>query len=177
MSPRGRVLFGMAAALAVLASSACSATPDPTADLLVTAPDFNEFAGDANNPGVHAFLERRCGTLDCHGQPGHAFRLYSSGGLRLPNDAGLISGGGADTPAEILANYRSLIGLQPEETNRVVAHLDPPTSLLVVAKPLALQTHKGGQELATGDSGDACLESWLVGEISLRACQDAAQVP
>jgi hypothetical protein len=165
------------AALAALAQAGCASTPDPKADTLVLAPDFNEFAGDAANPGVHAFLERRCGTLDCHGQTGRAFRLYSSGGLRMANDAGLISGGGADTPAEILANYQSLIGLQPEETSRVVARIDPPTSLLVVAKPLGLETHKGGHALATGDTGDACLESWLAGAIGLAACIAAAQVP
>ncbi len=164
-------------ALLTLATNGCTATPDPTAEVLVLAPDFGGFAGDANDPGVHAFLERRCGTLDCHGQSGRAFRLYSSGGLRMPNDAGLVSGGGPDTPEEIRANYQSLVGLQPEETGRVLAHLDPPTALLVVAKPLALQTHKGGQELAVGDTGDACLESWLVGEISLTACAAAAQVP
>lgn len=176
MKAQRLTLFALPAVLA-FAASHCATTPDATADVQVSAPDFNEFVGDANNPGVHAFLERRCGTLDCHGQVGRAFRLYSAGGLRMPNDAGLISGGGPDTPAELLANYQSLIGLQPEEMSRVVAHDDPPTSLLVVAKPLALQTHKGGQALATGDSGDACLESWLVREISLPACKDAAQVP
>jgi hypothetical protein len=158
-------------------TTGCAATPDTRSNTAILAPDFNEFAGDASNPGVHAFLERRCGTLDCHGQTGHAFRLYGSGGLRLANDAGLVSGEGPDTPEEILANYQSLVGLQPEEMSRVVAGLDPPIDLLVVAKPLGLQTHKGGQELATGDSGDACLESWLVGQIGLLQCQEAAQVP
>jgi hypothetical protein len=159
------------------AGSGCVAAPDSGATVLVPAPSFPQFAGDANNPGVHAFLERRCGTLDCHGQTGRPFRLYSSGGLRKANDAGLVAGGGPDTPEEVLANYESLTGLQPEELIRVVSGLDPPTSLLVVAKPLGLQTHKGGQVLATGDSGNACLESWLVGHIGLAACNDAAQVP
>ena len=53
----------------------------------------------------------------------------------------------------------------------------PPTALIVVAKPLGLQTHKGGQELAPGESGAVCLESWLTGHIDLGACSDAAQVP
>ncbi len=172
-----RLVACMIPAVVSQLAGGCAATPDTSSTTLVLAPDFNQFAGDANNPGVHAFLERRCGTLDCHGQVGRAFRLYSAGGLRIPNDASLVAGGGPDTAEEVLANYQSLVGLQPEQMSRVVAHLDPPTSLLIVAKPLGLQTHKGGQELATGDSGDACLESWLVGQIGLLQCKDAAQVP
>jgi hypothetical protein len=158
-------------------ASACAVTPSASDTTTIVAPDFPQFAGDANNPGVHAFIERRCGSLDCHGQTGHAFRLFSYTGLRLLNDAGLVSGSGADTPEEIYANYLSLIGVQPEETSRVVQGLDPPTTLLVVAKPSGLQTHKGGQELAPGESGAVCLESWLTGHIDLAACSDAAQVP
>lgn len=167
------------AAFALLsqASGGCVTAPDPGATTYVLAPDFSGFAGDASNPGVQAFLERRCASLDCHGQPGRPLRLYSAGGLRMPNDAGLVSGGGPDTPAELRANYEAVIGLQPEQTSLVVAHVLPPTELLVVAKPLGRQTHKGGQVLATGDSGDACLESWLVGQISLAECAAAAQVP
>jgi hypothetical protein len=156
---------------------ACAATPDPTQDTAILTPDFGQFAGGASNPGVHTFLERRCGTLDCHGQTGRAFRLFSSGGLRLPNDAGLVPGVGADTPEEIYANYLALVGVQPEETSRVVSGIDPPTTLLVVAKPLGLQTHKGGQELAPGEPGAVCLESWLMGHIDLGACSTAALVP
>ncbi len=177
MNPSRHVVTLVVPALLWLAAGGCVAPPDPESTTLVKAPDFLEFAGDANNAGVHAFLERRCASLDCHGQAGRPFRIYSSGGLRMPNDAGLVAGGGPDTPAELLANYQALIGLQPEETSLVVARLAPPTDLLVVAKPLGLQTHKGGQVLATGDSGDACLESWLVGQISVAKCNEAAQVP
>ena len=39
---------------------------------------------------VDPYLQRRCGTLDCHGQPGRAYRIYGFTGFRLYNeDAGL----------------------------------------------------------------------------------------
>lgn len=156
-------------------ASSCGAPSGQLQYEPIATPDFTQFADD--NGGVHLFLERRCGTLDCHGQAGRPFRLFSMGGLRLTNDAGLISGMGADTPEEVYANFQALVGLQPEDTSKVVSGVEPPTVLLVVAKPLALQTHKGGAVLAQGDSGDVCLESWLSGHIDLNACTDATAVP
>ena len=162
--------FGLAGA-----TIACNAPTGGLSFEPITGPDFVEFA--ASSGGVHTFLERRCGTLDCHGQTGRPFHLFSTGGLRLPNDAGIVSGLGSDTPEEIYANYQALVGLQPEETTLVVKGIDPPTALLIVAKPLALQTHKGGAVLAVGDPGDLCLESWLTGHIDLMACTQATAVP
>lgn len=172
-----RSLLLASAAAAFALAVGCAVTPDASETVTVIEPDFNQFAGDSTNPGVHTFLEQRCGTLDCHGQEGRAFRLYSAGGLRLPNDAGIFPGSAPDTPAEIAANYQSLVALQPEQTSLVVTGKEPPTSLLICAKPLALQTHKGGQVLAPNGSGEACLESWLVGQIDPRSCVAAAQVP
>ena len=86
----------------------------------ILAPDQNEFAQ------VSPVFERRCGTLDCHGQVGRPLRIYSGLGLRLPNDAGDTPGNGATTPDEITNNYRAVIGLEPEEMSRVVAGADPP---------------------------------------------------
>ncbi|HEY8041799.1 MAG TPA: hypothetical protein VIF15_18475 [Polyangiaceae bacterium] len=175
--------FVVVAALVAASSAvgACVSTPDPGKAVSVTGPDYTGFAGDgtANNVGVHAFLERRCGTLDCHGQAGRPFRVYSGGGLRLANDAGLLSGQGSTTPDEVFANYEALVGLQPEQLALVLQGKDVPTSLLVVAKPLALQTHKGGPVLAVADSGDHCLEGWLLGANSeyVSYCNMAAQVP
>jgi hypothetical protein len=161
----------------VLLVTGCAQTPDPSLDVSIVEPDFSQFAGDTSNPGVHTFLEQRCATLDCHGQVGRAFRLYSAGGLRLPGDGGAYPGSSPDTPEEIAANYEALVGLQPEQTSLVVTGSAPPTSLLICAKPLALQTHKGGQVLAPNGSGEACLESWLVGQIDEPSCAAAAQVP
>jgi hypothetical protein len=155
----------------------CVETPDPSLEVEIQQPDFSQFAGDSANPGVHTFLEQRCGTLDCHGQEGRAFRLFSSGGLRLPGDGGAYPGSSPDTAEEIAANYESLVGLQPEQTSLVVTGRAAPNTLLICAKPLALQTHKGGQVLAPNGSGEACLESWLVGQIDEPSCAAAAQVP
>ncbi len=176
MSLFRRACFAVLAAF--FGAAGATACGVPTATLpneMIRAPDFTQFADDT--AGVHRFLEKRCGTLDCHGQTGRPFRLFSMGGLRLLNDAGLVSGLGADSPEEVYANYQALVGLQPEETSKVVSGSDPPTVLLIVAKPLALQTHKGGPVLAAGDPGDVCLESWLGGQIDTNACTEAIAVP
>jgi hypothetical protein len=170
-------IAGGSVAFVGASTAGCGSLPDASAVTQIALPNFGEFAGDGTNAGVHQFLEKRCGTLDCHGQIGRPFRLFSPAGLRLRNDAGLVPGVGADTPDELYANYTSLVGLQPEETSRVVQGLDPPSTLLVVAKPLDLQTHKGGQVLASGDAGDVCLESWLRGAYDATSCNTAAQVP
>jgi len=48
--------------------------------------------GSFRSAGVSTVLEKRCGSLDCHGTIGRNLRIYSSGGLRLPNEAGLKPG-------------------------------------------------------------------------------------
>jgi hypothetical protein len=161
---RRAFLLALVVAAGIAAVASCAPTPDTTAATTILTPDFNEFAGStsdaATDPGVHVFLERRCGTLDCHGQVGRPFRLFSQDGLR-PADAGLVSGGAPDTPAEVYSNYLSAIGLQPEETSRVVAGDDPPTDLLLVIKPTGLATHKGGTVFNVNDVSYDCLTGWL----------------
>ena len=176
--------FAWLGTVAVVAAciGACVSTPDTHALVGVTGPDYGGWSGDgtANNVGVHAFIERRCGSLDCHGQAGRPFRVYSGTGLRLENDAGLVSGSGPTTPDEVLATYEALISIQPEQLQLVLEGNAVPTTLLIVAKPLQLQTHKGGPVLAASDSGDRCLEGWLVGVNQtgyVTNCNMAAQVP
>ena len=87
-----RYLMGtamIAGAGAVLAGgTSCASTPDETRFTLILQPDFNAYQANVDN-----YLRRRCGTLDCHGQPGRAYRIYGREGFRLYNeDAGLISG-------------------------------------------------------------------------------------
>ena len=59
--------------------------------------------------------EQRCGALDCHGQVGRPLRLYSASGLRKNTGAK----GARDTrptqPDELLDNYFSVVGLEPED--------------------------------------------------------------
>lgn len=45
--------------------------------------DFSCPSGDGFRT-VSQVLERRCGTLDCHGDPARSFRVYGRAGLRLP---------------------------------------------------------------------------------------------
>jgi len=133
----------------------------------ILAPDQGAFTM------VSPVFEQRCGTLDCHGQVGRPLRIYSGLGLRLPNDAGDLPGVGATTPDEIAANYRSVIGLEPEEMSRVIADEDPPTKLLILAKPLMLESHKGGPAMAPGDTAEKCIEGWLVGPFDQPSCTAA----
>jgi hypothetical protein len=137
----------------------------------IAAPDQTEFAT------VSPVFERRCGTLDCHGQVGRPLRIYSGLGLRLPNDAGNVPGIGATTPDEITTNYRCIIGLEPEEMTRVVDLIDPPRTLLILAKPLMLEAHKGGPAMApTNDPAETCITSWLLGAgVDTAACAQAVQ--
>ncbi len=163
-------------ALTLLLVLGCASSPSPdgtTRTTTILAPsqsDFSQF--------VSPVLERRCGTLDCHGQVGRPLRLYSARGLRLPNDGGLIPGTGGTTQEEQTANYRAVIGLEPEELTRVMAGVDPPRALLLLKKPLTLEGHKGGPAIApTNDPVELCLDSWIVGTIDQATCTKAAAFP
>jgi len=164
------------AALACWVVVACASSPSPdgkTRTTTILAPDQAQF-----EQFVSPVIERRCGTLDCHGQIGRPLRLYSARGLRLPNDAGLIPGVGATTQEELTANYRAVIGLEPEELTRVMAGIDHPRDLLLLKKPLTLEGHKGGPAIApTNDPVELCIVSWIIGVIDQASCTKAAAFP
>lgn len=164
-----------------LCAWACAAKPDENRYTEVLAPDPAQF----QTANVSLFLERRCGTLDCHGQPGRPLRIYGSHGLRLPNDAGRTPVTGDTSPEEIVANFRSVVALEPEEMSRVVASGgDDPTRLLLLRKPLGCvdppcesphgERHKGGTLIGQGDPAYVCLTSWLSGAADGAKCKDAA---
>jgi hypothetical protein len=125
-------------------------------------------------------LHAHCGSLDCHGQIGRNMRIYSSRGLRLPNEAGLKVGAGETTLDEITANYQSILTLEPEVSNDVLDGADP-QNLLVVKKPLELEAHKGGPAIRKGDDAERCIVSWLkedlLNPIDKDACARAAVFP
>jgi hypothetical protein len=184
--------FGM---LSGLIGAACADIPNPTRYTYLFQPSYTEFTSGATplaqspctvggSVGVHAFLENQCGTLDCHGQVGRPFRLFSVYGLRAANDAGQVSGMGALTPDELYSNYLSAIGLEPEETSRVVVGDDSPTALLMVKKPRLLERHKGGRKMVQGDPLDTCLTTWFAdtshydgAQFDSACCDEAATVP
>src|SRR5688500_12824977 len=91
-----------------LGSSSCgTANPQlPVGQL----PDKNEFI----NGGVSNFMEKRCGSLDCHGHVGRPLRIYSDWGLRYrtENDGSRAKGG--TTPEEQNENYYAVVGLEPD---------------------------------------------------------------
>src|SRR5689334_13673084 len=69
--------------------------------------------------------DHRCGSLDCHGQPGRNLRIWGCEGMRLspsdiPECLGGPLGGRRTTPAEHQATFRSLVGLEPSVMSAVV---------------------------------------------------------
>lgn len=140
-------------------------------------------------PDVSSLLEKRCGTLDCHGTLARPLRIYGQGGLRLAlpeeiedfalaRDNDTVSGGKGTTPEEFEANWRSVCGLEPEAWRRVIAGESEPIELLLLSKPLGPDvddghTHKGGAVVEKGNTGYDCIESWVAGEVDVGACQEA----
>lgn len=155
------------AALAVLSGScavlalSCSSTTNTR--IGIDAPPFS----DQSFGPIGDYLDHRCGSLDCHGQPGRNLRIWGCEGMRL--DAGMIPvcnrtvpGGGRTTTAEHQATYRSLVGLEPQVMTEVYsgcsgqlddagAAIYPPATschpelLTFVQKARGAQAHKGGQ--------------------------------
>jgi hypothetical protein len=129
---------------------------------------------------VSPVFEKHCGSLDCHGAIGRNLRIYSASGLRLPNDAGLATSIGDTSRQERIANYHAILGLEPERTQEVLAGGDP-YELLVLKKPLAIESHKGGQPIRRGDDSETCIVSWLRASdqapIDANACTRAAIFP
>jgi hypothetical protein len=183
--PALRSVFALACVVAGTVGSlqACKA---PNADDIteVDAPPFDQFAGanlPAGQAGVSRVLEKRCGTLDCHGQVGRALRIYGVDGLRFEQpDSTAEPGQGATTQLELEANYQSVIGLQPEIMTLVHELQAPPEALLLMRKPLQLERHKGGPVFVEGDDAYNCLASWLAsggdaGSTDFTACGNASQ--
>lgn len=174
---RGCIL-ALAAGALVAAATSCTSF-DVGAFTEVTGPDYGQFkqvsTTSAGKPvyGVSVVLERRCGTLDCHGQAGRPLRLYGQYGRRFIDDAGDQPGLQATTETEHEANYQSVIGLQPELITEVVQGNAQPDALLLLRKPLQLERHKGGAVIIAGDDADNCILSWLAGKTDYTACTSA----
>lgn len=158
-----RKALSFALALSTFAMACSSVDPDATSH--IKGPSFGD-QGDAFRP-VSAVMERRCGTLDCHGAPARPLRIYGQYTLRKPIDEpgdDYYTGGLAPTSAEeLLDNYRSMVGLEPEIMLSVVKEKGEPEELTLVRKPRLLEKHKGGLVWNKGDDGDACLINWITG--------------
>lgn len=145
-------------ALLTGSTTSCASPPDNRRITEILQPDFPTYRDH-----VDAYLQRRCGTLDCHGQPGRAYRIYGFAGFRLYNlDAGLVSGQQPTTPEEIRANYQAAVALEPEEMSRLIATQGAePNKLLLLRKALRIERHKGGPAMAEDDAGYKCVVAWL----------------
>ncbi len=152
------VVLAGTGALLTGATTSCASSPDGRRFTEILQPDYPTYRDN-----VDAYIQRRCGTLDCHGQPGRAYRVYGYAGFRLYNeDAGLVSGQQATTEAEVLANYQAAVALEPEEMSRLIATQGAdPDKLLLLRKPLKLERHKGGPSMRTDDVGYKCVVAWL----------------
>ena len=157
---RAAVLFSVGgSALVFTMMSGCASAPDSGRLTDVIVPDFDTYVAN-----VDAYLTRRCGSLDCHGQPGRAYRIYSREGFRLVQlqDGGLVSGQQPTQPEEQRANFQALVSVEPEEMSRLMARQgDNPNELLFLRKPLKIERHKGGPAMAEDDPGYRCVVAWL----------------
>ncbi len=168
----GRFAMNRGFALALLTATlavACS-TPDPTAQTPVVGPDRAGFGP------VHAFVDHRCGSLDCHGTRYRNMRLWGHDGMRLA--VGDIPGVSPTTSAELDASYTSIVELEPEIMSAVVAdHGANPERLTLVRKARGTEQHVGGAVVVAGDARDRCIVSWLAGTTDTTACAEALVLP
>lgn len=150
-----------AGVMALLASASCASAPDKDRVTEVIQPDFAIYKDN-----VDAYLARRCGTLDCHGQPGRSYRIYSREGFRdyTLQDGSLVSGQQPTTDEERQANFYALISVEPEQLNRVMATQGSDEELsrwIWLRKAQKLERHKGGAVMAEDDPGYKCVVAWL----------------
>jgi hypothetical protein len=131
-----------------------------------------------NGPEWHPvadYLGHRCGSLDCHGDTQRNLIIYGCHGLRLEGGVPTCPPSRLPqaTPDEYAATYASLVGLEPEVMNEVIAnHGADPDSLTFIRKARGEEAHKGGTLIDAGDVQDQCITMWLVG--SAAAVGDAA---
>ena len=164
-----RRLLVFAAASSAALATACS-TPDPNATTALAMPDRASF------PSVQAFLDHRCGTLDCHGTRYRNLRMWGHDGMRLA--FGDVPGAAPTTDEEIEASYDALIALEPETFSAVVAdHGADPERLTFVRKARGTESHAGGAIVVVGDVRDMCITSWLASQVDESACAAALIYP
>lgn len=131
---------------------------------------------DEDWPQVSQVVEKRCGTLDCHGDPSRPLRIYGRTGPRL-DPAMVIGGDQATTPEELAANRLSVCGLEPERMDAVVAGEEDLLTLSVVRKPILDEAHKGGRVFLQTSPGFVCFSSWIEGQTDLEECEKELAKP
>lgn len=131
---------------------------------------------------VSEVMERRCGTLDCHGSDFRPMRLLGRDGLRHQAERNR-TGEGVTTDVEKSANYFAVCAIEPEKIAKVGS--DPGgnavNTLLLVRKGRGQEGHKGGKVFEPWDDADRCVVGWLRGDAEQsieKACKAAlAKLP
>jgi hypothetical protein len=162
-------LFVAAGSIALLAITTPScAIPAST----VQEPELPDSKSFIDNK-VSVFMERRCGSLDCHGHIGRPLRIYSEWGLRLASAADGTRNKLPTTADEQLENYRAVVGLEPENLSKCFdkgATNGDFSTFQLLKKPLSIEgggiRHKGGPVLSANvnDKGWLCLFNWACGQ-------------
>jgi hypothetical protein len=167
-APLAHRLAAIAASCAALAAVliACS-SPDDSATVSPGALDKPGFES------VAPMLNRRCGSLDCHGSQFRNLRLYGFGGSRLsPMDNPESP---PTTQAEAAKDYEAVMGLEPEVMRTFIdSGRKDPTTLTLLRKARNEEDHKGGKRIVPGDAADRCLVSWLTATVDSASCASAA---
>ena len=154
-----RAFWALPAAAALTAAAFAGCRDDLDATVTNACPSQVVF-----EQSVSGFLERRCGTLDCHGGIARPMRLFGRFGLRHPAENN-FTGGATTTAVELTANYTSVCGVDAERMNESVENFgNNAAELLIVAKARGQEKHKGGKIVNENDAGDKCLLGWLQGE-------------
>jgi hypothetical protein len=171
-----------------LSAAGCASSEGSTEAVTVTGPTRTDFEKVAET------LDYHCGNLACHGSKLRNLRLYGDQGLRLAGDD--VPCGAPTTVNEFDADYRSLVALEPEIIDAVVANGgQDPARLTLVRKARAREKHEGGAVFRDGTDidacttacagsrserlcvascyGDRCLTSWLTGDVDVPACGNA----
>lgn len=165
---RALVVLGALALSVAAVSSGCSDLGGTVTNVCASQEIFEQ--------SVSPFVERRCGTLDCHGGIARPMRVFGRLGLRHPDEDN-ISGGAATTALERAANYTSVCGVDAEKMNESVQNLgNTAEKLLIVTKARGLEKHKGGKVVNENDPGDLCILSWLKNNDTQAATSCAAAV-
>ena len=177
---RSRFSAALVLGLVVSALGGCLGA-DAKATVDFKCPSKPAFTGEIPDAGlpvqsVSAFMERRCGTLDCHGSTYRPMRIFGRLGLRDPAENN-VTGGKATTAAELDANYASVCNVEPEKMSQAAADFGQSAEqLLLMEKARGVEGHKGGVVVTPGSAGDECILSWLRGDMAAKVattCQKA----
>ncbi len=156
----------------VLGSALACSIPSSSATVGILAPSdsMTEWVPVAD------YLEHRCGTLDCHGNPQRNWVSWGCEGLRAdPTNSGgcgLTATSPNTTSVEYEDTYRSLVALEPVTMSEVVSSGGQnPDLLTFIRKARGEENHKGGALVVPGDPQDLCMTSWLAGSTDAMSCK------